>query len=157
MAAMSAGPPRSTRRLERPPADRFRDQVEEESPAPQGSPGRAVGAAVAGAVATAALTVLLGGVLAVSAGLLVLWASGGYAIGLVTRLQSGTALSARRRRGIALTAAVLGVLLGQVGLWWFASTEGGVLPVVEYLAQTFGLLVPLQVVLAAAGAWWGSR
>ena len=49
------------------------------------------------------------------------------------------------------------VALGQLGLWWYAGTEGGVLPLVDYLAETFGLLVPLQALLAAGFAWWGAR
>ena len=52
---------------------------------------------------------------------------------------------------------MLAILLGQVGLWLFARSEGGVLSPIDYLAQTFGVLVPLQVLAAAAAAWWTAR
>jgi hypothetical protein len=44
-----------------------------------------------------------------------------------------------------------------VGLWLYARTEGGVLALPDYLGQTFGLLVPIQVALALAIAWWSAR
>ena len=49
------------------------------------------------------------------------------------------------------------MVLGQVGLWLFARAEGGVLAPIDYLGQTFGPLVPVEVVLAAVVAWWRAR
>ena len=43
------------------------------------------------------------------------------------------------------------------GALWFARTEGGVLPLIDYLGQTFGPLVPLQLLLAVGVAWWRAR
>jgi len=103
------------------------------------------------------LVVLFGGVLAVSAGLLVVASAVGYAVGLATVIGAADTLSPRMRPWIAGAIAGLGVLLGQVGLWLYARAEGGVLSPVDYLGQTFGVLVPLEVVLAAVVAWWRAR
>ena len=48
-------------------------------------------------------------------------------------------------------------MAGQVGLWLYAGSEGGVLSLVDYLGETFGPLVPLQVVIAPAAAWMAAR
>lgn len=156
---MSSDPDPGERRLARPPSDRYAatpDDMAQTAPS-AGSPARGLGWGGAAAVVGAALTVLLGGVLAISAGLLVLWVSAGNAIGLATRIGGGAALPAPRRTWLAVGLAVVGVVAGQVGLWWYATTEGGVLPLIEYLATTFGVLVPLQALLAAAAAWWAAR
>jgi hypothetical protein len=47
--------------------------------------------------------------------------------------------------------------LGQIGLWLYARTEGGVLSLPDYLAQVFGGLVPLAFLVAIATAWWRAR
>lgn len=154
---MTSGPPGSERPLARPPSDRYRQVLEDERPTPAGSLRDAVLAAGAGALVTAVLAVLLGGALAVSAGLLVLWVSGGYVIGVATRIRAGNRVPLARRRLVAAVAALVGVALAQLGLWGYASSEGGVLPLVDYLAQTFGLLVPLQAILAPVAAWWSAR
>ena len=47
--------------------------------------------------------------------------------------------------------------LGQVGLWVFARSEGGVLPLLDYLGEAFGLVVPVQLVVASpVSAWVGA-
>jgi hypothetical protein len=58
---------------------------------------------------------------------------------------------------VAVVLAAIAVLAGQVGLWLYAQTEGGVLTLPDYLGQTFGVLVPLQLVIAVALAWWTAR
>ena len=100
---------------------------------------------------------LLGGLLAFSAGLLVVWAAAGTVVGWATQLGGGSALGSPLRPAMAVALALIGVALGQVGLWWYAGTEGGVLPLVDYLGQTFGVLVPAQALLAAGFAWWAAR
>jgi hypothetical protein len=158
------------RRLPHPPSERY-----EASPpagtrpaaerAPGATPDPAAGKAPArgiafGAIAAlvgAALIVVFGGALAVSAGLLVVASGVGYAVGLATLIGSGDTLSAGARPWIAAALAALGVALGQVGLWLFARAEGGVLAPIDYLGQTFGPLVPVEVMLAAGVAWWRAR
>lgn len=158
MAVMTTGPDPGERRLSHPPSERYdaAPSDAQDEPVP-GSPGRAVAWGALAAGAGAALTVLLGGVVAISVGLLVVWASAGNAVGLATRMGGGAALAAPRRTWLAVVLALVGVLVGQVGLWAYATSEGGVLPLVEYLATTFGVLVPLQALLAAGAAWWAAR
>jgi hypothetical protein len=109
------------------------------------------------ALVGAALTVVLGGRLTISAGLLVVAALTGRAVALALVAGAGASLPPSRRAWLAAGIAVGGVVLGQVGLWLYARTEGGVLALPDYLGQTFGLLVPVQVVLALAIAWWSAR
>jgi hypothetical protein len=166
MAAMS--PPDDApeqpgeRRLSRPPSDRYRE-VEDPDAAPQaatarpGSPARGVAFALVAALVGAALTVVLGGRLTISAGLLVVAALTGRAVALALVAGAGASLRSSRRAWLAAGIAVGGVVLGQVGLWLYARTEGGVLALPDYLGQTFGLLVAIQVVLALAIAWWSAR
>lgn len=109
------------------------------------------------ALVSAALIVLFGGVLAVSAGLLIVAALTGRAVGLGVVIGAGSSLADTRRVALAIALATGAVVLGQVGLWLYAQTEGGVLSLIDYLGETFGILVPLQVALAAAVAWWSAR
>jgi len=150
------------RRLARPPSDRYRE-VEDPNDPPQattarpGSPARGVAFGVVAALMGAALTVVLGGRLTISAGLLVVAALTGRAAALALVAGAGASLPSSRSAWLAAGIAVGGVLLGQVGLWLYARTEGGVLAFPDYLWQTFGLLVPIQLVLALAIAWWSAR
>jgi hypothetical protein len=150
------------RRLARPPGERYAstDAVVESA----GGDAAAVGSPVRGFVfgalaglAGAAATVVLGGLLAVSAGLLVAAAATGWATGVATRVGGGAAFRRAPRVVVAVVLAAIAVLAGQVGLWLYAQTEGGVLTLPDYLGQTFGVLVPLQLVIALALAWWTAR
>jgi hypothetical protein len=49
---------------------------------------------------------------------------------------------------------VAGVALGQLGLWLVARQEGGTLDLIAYLGEVFGWLVPAQLAIAGALAWW---
>lgn len=100
---------------------------------------------------------VLGGVLAVSAGLLVVAGATGWAVAVGLRTGAGQRLTADRRVRLALALALLSVVLGQLGLWLYARTEGGVLGPLDYLAETFGLLVPLELLAAWIVAWATAR
>ncbi len=52
---------------------------------------------------------------------------------------------------------VASVALGQVGIWQYALTEGGVLPLVDYLGEVFGPLVIVEFVVGAVVAWLAAR
>jgi hypothetical protein len=145
------------RRLDRPPSDRYRAAPATDDRAtgsPSRSPARGIGLGAVAALVGALAIVVLGGVLAISAGLIVTAGAIGYAVAVATTSGAGATMSRTRRIGIVVALAVAAVAVGQVGLWLFARTEGGVLDPVDYLGQTFGLLVPLQVLAAAAIAWW---
>ena len=151
------------RRLARPPSERYAAAGGAEPSAPpadtadRASPARAIAFGAVAAIVGAALIVVLGGAMAISAGLLVAAAAIGYAVGLATVAGAAATLTRPGRPGFAAVLAGLGIVLGQVGLWLFARTEGGVLPLIDYLGQTFGPLVPLELLLAVGVAWWRAR
>ena len=155
-----AGPPTpGERRLDRPPSDRYRT----DEPAPRepedsgGSFGRALAFGALTAMGVAAAIAVFGGVVLVTAGLIALAALGGWAIGIAIRAGSAGTVAADRRAVMGAVLAALAVLGGQLGLWLFARYEGGVLGPVDYLAETFGPLVPIELAFAAVAGWLASR
>ena len=116
-------------------------------------PGRRPALAALLVVVGAVVITVAGSLLAITAGLLVIAAALGWAIPMI--LANG--ITPGRRRWLAPSLAVLGVALGQFGLWLVARQEGGTLGLIDYLAETFGFLVPLQLAIAAVVAWWQSR
>jgi hypothetical protein len=160
-AEPASAPTPGERRLERPPSDRYRApeaEVAVDDAATSGAaPARGIVFAVLAAIVVAAAITVVGGVLLVSAGLVVLAAAGGWAVAIALRVGAGATIPRGTRIWLATGLALVAVVLGQVGLWLFARSEGGVLPIVDYLAQTFGPLVPLQAVAAAVTAAWSAR
>ncbi len=149
------------RRLAHPPSDRYRAEEERRAAAaaPDASASLARGLAIAVVVAMvgAIAIVLLGGVLAFTSGLVVVAGATAWGVGAALRFGAGEHLAGRRRVVTAVVIAVAAVVLGQLGLWQYAKVEGGVLPPLEYLAEVFGLLVPVQVAVAAVVAWVAAR
>lgn len=165
-----AGNPSTTgpgeRRLDQPPSDRYRRATQDGSPGSPGSPGsgearatpiRGLAFGTLAAVVGVVVIVGLGGALAVSAGLLVVAAAIGYAVALATKAGAGATLPGSRRVWVVVALAVGAVSLGQVGLWLYGRSEGGVLALPDYLATVYGVLVPLQLVVAAITGWWTGR
>ena len=119
---------------------------------------RATIVALAGAVAL----VLVGAVLASTAGLLFVAGIAGAAIGLVLARAAAPRDETRRptpRRTVAwlsIGLALAAVAVGAVATWLIARLEGGTLGIVDYLIEAFGLFVPAEAVLAAIAAWWGA-
>jgi hypothetical protein len=144
------------RRLTRPPSDRYRAEPEPGG-GPAFSPARGILYAGIAAVAGALAITVAGGLATITAGLLVVAGVVGWASAAAMAYGAGPTLGGRARAAIGLAAAVVGVGLGQVGLWLLALGEGGVLPLFDYLGETFGILVPLQLATAALVAWWRSR
>jgi hypothetical protein len=108
-------------------------------------------------VAGALLITVLGGVMAVSAGLIVVAVATGWAVAFGLRVGAGETLPTGRLVRLAVGLALVAVVLGQLGLWLYARTEGGVLGPFEYLGETFGLLVPLELAAASIAAWLTGR
>ena len=146
------------RRLAHPPSDRYR---EPEPPAvvenPSASASRGIVFAVLAAIAGAAAITLLGGVLAVTSGLIVTAGATGWAVASALRVGAGGRLGSSRRVRLAIGLALVAVVLGQLGLWVYARTEGGVLGPIDYLAEVFGWLVPVELVAAWIVAWVTAR
>jgi hypothetical protein len=157
-------PPTERRTLSRPPSSRYAEPGEVGRPAADVAPGgsttseapeaspsspSALGA-VAVAILGAAGFAVVGGILSSATGLL-------FGAGLVGAL-IGLLLAPDRSRTVAAAAlAIASVLVGALGIWLVARGEGGVLGPLDYLWETFGLLVPAQAVLAALASAWGVR
>jgi hypothetical protein len=105
--------------------------------------------------------VTVGGVLASTFGLLLIGGITGTVVGLLVARaavpDNGSAPTPRRTViRVAIGVALVAVVLGDVGLWLFALTEGGVLGPVDYLWTTFGPFVPGIALVAVLTAWWGA-
>lgn len=150
------------RRLERPPSDRYSPPP---GPTTSGSDRRRASRAIVRAVLVAdagiLAIVLVGGILAMTSGLIVIVGLAGAGIGLVlaeATLEEGGPPALSRPSATRL-AALLGVAMvvgGAVLTWALSRVEGGVLGPLDYLWTVFGLLVPVQAVVAALAAWWGA-
>jgi hypothetical protein len=149
----------ATRPLERPPGERYAtvDDPAEAPERPGPTAGRALLLAIVVGLVGAALIVVLGGVFSLSAGLLVVAGGIGWAVGRAIAIGRAASADTQVPRWLAIALAVASVLIGQVGLWLYAATEGGSLGLVDYLVQSRGLLVPLEAVVAAGMAWWAAR
>lgn len=148
--------PSASRRLERPPGERY-DQPVVAAAGASGSVTRAVALAIPAAVISLFVYVGFAGPLAFSGGLVIVGIFSGQIIGLATRTGAGSTVPRRRSVLIALGVTLAWFALSQVATWLYARSEGGVLPIVDYLAQAFGIIVPLAGVAAAIGAWWSAR
>ena len=150
------------RRLDRPPSDRYGVTDEPAVPPGSGEPGaagqgsrpRALVSAIAAAAGGGLMITVAGGLLTMTAGLVVIAALLGWVVGALVGLGASASPDRQRRRVLAVGLAIGGVALGQVGLWLLARQEGGTLDPVAYLAEVFGALVPLELALAAGFAWW---
>ena len=150
------------RRLAHPPSDRYRVAEARAAAAadtadPAASLARGVAVATVVVILGAVAIVLLGGVLTITTGLLVVAGATGWGIAAALGIGAGEHLSSRRRVALAVALGVGAVALGQLGLWQYARTEGGVLPPLEYLGEVFGLLVPLEFAAAVVVAWLVAR
>jgi len=101
-----------------------------------------------------AAAITAAGILEITAGLIAVAAIGGWAVAWALRPGG---LSVRDRLGTAIALALVGVVLGQVGLWIYGRIEGGVLGPLDFLAEVYGPLVVLQIAAAAVAAWWTAR
>jgi hypothetical protein len=149
--AGSTPEPGERRRLERPPSERFAataDPVDAEPPESTAEPSSAgrLGRGAAVALGGAAMFVLLGGPVSVTAGLVAVAGVVGWLVGSIVRSP-----------GRAVALAVGSTVLGLLGIWFFALSEGGTLGLVEYLAEVQGVLVPVELAAAAVMAAASAR
>jgi len=116
-----------------------------------------VALAVLVAAIGAATIVVLGGILTVTAGLVVVAAGIGWGVALALRFGAGSHLAGARRAAIAVAITLVSVVVAQLGLWQYAQLEGGVLGPLDYLWEVFGLLVPIEILVAVGFAWIVAR
>jgi hypothetical protein len=70
---------------------------------------------------------------------------------------AGGAGSREVRQAIAISLSVGAIAAAQVVLWLWAGVEGGTLGLFEYLAQTYSIVVPLQLLFAGGAAWLSTK
>ena len=152
------------RRLSRPPSERYREEearaaaaADEARADPSASVARGVALAVVVAAVGAGAIVVLGGVLTMTAGLVVVAAVVGWGVALALRFGAGSRLAGPRRAALAVVITLIAVLAAQLGLWQYAQLEGGVLGPLDYLWEVFGVLVPIEIVVAIGLAWVVAR
>jgi hypothetical protein len=149
--------PPAASRLARVPGERYVDE-DEAAPPDRGSSARALAWGVAAAVAGALVLVALAAALALSLGLLVVAAAVGRVTGLALRAGAGATFERGGRWGpVAAVLAVVAVAVAQLLIWLYARSEGGALGLVDYLGETYGPLVPLELAVAAVVGWWTAR
>jgi len=130
--------------LDRPPGDRYIPA--ERGPIRSGGRFDEARAPLAVAAGGVVAFIVLGGVLAVTAGLIVLAGLIGWLIGLFVRPPARAAL-------VAVAAAIVGL----IGIWLFGRWEGGVLNPIDYFADVQGIIVPLELLAAGGMAAAASR
>lgn len=150
------------RRLAHPPSDRYREAEEKRAaaaatPDQAASVARGVAIAVVVAMLGAVAVAALGGLVPLTAGLVVVAGVIGWGVAAGLRFGAGEHIRSGRRVVVALVLALGAVGLGLLGVWQYARIEGGVLAPIDYLAEVFGLLVPLQFAAAALAAWLTAR
>ena len=124
--------------LDRPPSDRY---VARE-PVGAATAGRldAILVPVAIVIGASAGFVILGGILTVTAGLVILAAFVGWLTGHLVSPP-----------GLAAIVALVAVVAGFLAIWLFGRVEGGVLDPIAYLAEVEGPVVVLLSVLFGGG------
>jgi len=159
---------RAARQLERAPGERYGGSASG-GPGADGTDGaarnallvplaKALGAALIGTL----MLYVLGALLSSSAGLVFVAGLTGAAVGLLLARAAAPgrgeepALSRRRVTRAAIAISVLAVVVAAVGTWLHALAEGGALGLLDYLFETFGVIVPAELVIAAIGAAWGA-
>ncbi|MFL5715207.1 MAG: hypothetical protein ACJ769_11155 [Chloroflexota bacterium] len=155
--------PGEQRRLARPPSERYR---EAEAKAAADAAARDVSSAsIARGLALALIVsligalalVLLGAIATVTTGLIVVAGAIGFGVAVALQVGAGARLSNSRRIILAIALTVGAIGLGQLGIWQYGRAEGGVLPLVDYLAEVFGPLVIVEFVIGAIVAWAVAR
>jgi hypothetical protein len=116
-----------------------------------------VALAVVVAAVGAGAIVVLGGILTMTAGLVVVAAVVGWGVALALRFGAGSRLAGSRRAALAVVITLVAVVAAQLGLWQYAQLEGGVLGPLDYLWEVFGVLVPIEIVVAIGLAWVVAR
>jgi len=119
--------------------------------------GRAFVRAALAALLGAAAIFVLEGLLSVTTGLVAAMAATGWIVGRAIN-GAGDALTASTGLALALFLVVDAVVLGNLLTWLNAVVvEGGVLGPIDYLAETFGLLIVVEIAAGAVAAWAATR
>ncbi len=147
-------PPSGPHRLAAPPSQRYVETARGAAP-PDDDPSELRGILLAALVAAfcGAIIIVLGGAFGFTAGLIVVAFFLGRLTALGMRVGAGDTVSEARRLGVSVGISLVAVLLAQLGLWIWATAEGGALGPVDFLAETYGPLVLAQLLLAGGAAY----
>lgn len=167
MAGQQPGDTQERRRLSEAPSARFAERPEASPAGGSGRPGRSalpgplVRAVIVAAIGAGVL-VVVGALLASTAGLLFVAGATGGATGLVLARAAVPRDGSRPVGRRAVTWLAIGIVLAAtvvaaLATWVVARGEGGTLGALDYLVTTFGLFVPGELLLGALGAAWGAR
>ncbi len=154
--------PAGRRTLDRAPGERYArgrgaalDALEA---AGGGTPGRAVAMGGIGAVVGIVALLVLAIPFSFTAGLVVVAIFMARLVGLLVRAGAAGSLSSPARVVAAVVIVLGGVAVANVALWLWALSEGGVLPLPQYLDEAYGTpLIALQFMLGTLTAWWSAR
>jgi hypothetical protein len=127
-------------RLDRPPSDRYRPALCDPARDPERQRLDAITVPLGLILATAIVFVVLGGILTVTAGLVIVGALAGWLTG---RLVSPP--------GRAAVVGLAAVAIGFLGVWLYGRIEGGVLDPIAYLFEVEGPAVVVLSLLAGGG------
>lgn len=113
-------------------------------------------------VVGAGVLLVVGAILASTAGLLFVAGLTGGGIGLVLARAAVPRDDVRpvTRHAIAWLAVALAlgaIVVAGVATWLFAREEGGTLGLLDYLWTTFGPFIPGEAAIAAVAAAWGAN
>jgi hypothetical protein len=148
------GDRRPARLLDAPPSHRYTRMPGTDAEADdQPSELRGIVLAILVAAFCGLILVVLGGAFDFTAGLIVVAFFLGRLTATAMKLGAGSTISGARILAASVGIALAGVVLAQLGLWVWARWEGGSLDPVDFLAQTYGVLVILELLLAGGAAW----
>jgi hypothetical protein len=118
---------------------------------------RAIGFSVPAAIIALIVYLVLSGPLAFDSGLVIIGIFAGRVIGLTAKAGGGATVTSDGRVVIALLVTLGWFIAAEVGTWLYARSEGGVLPILDYLLQAYGPIVPLVAIASVLAAWWSAR
>jgi hypothetical protein len=160
-AGASGGPSRpGDRRLDTPPSQRYIDAARPPDGPDDAEPGTVARGAAIGAIVAlfcAAILVVFGVLFLFEAGLVIIALFLGRLTAVGVMSGAGGAGSREIRQALAIAISVGAVALAQVALWLWAGVEGGTLGLFDYLAQTYDIVVPLQLLFAGGAAWLSTK
>jgi hypothetical protein len=120
-------------------------------------PRWAIGIGVFAALIPSAILVVFASVFGFTAGLVVVGLFVGRIVGISVRGAPDGGLTSDARTLVAIVITLAALSLAQVAIWLLALREGGDLPLIDFLAQTYGPVVPLEIMLGTVAAWWSAR
>jgi hypothetical protein len=152
------GPPDGRRRLTRSPGERFLRTRADATVASWGSRTRAIAMGIVAAIIGVGIFLVLAIVYTFTAGLVIVAVFTGRFIGLFVRAGAGGSLGPPARTLVSIVIFLVSLSLATLATWLVAGLEGGVLPLGDYLEQTYGTpIVALEFMLGTLMAWWSAR